>query len=222
MSSEITKLTDSLYEYLKDVSLREPEILQRLRYETDGLPMGRMQITPDEGQFLALLVRLLGARNTLEIGVFTGYSCLAVARALPEDGRIVACDMSEEWTAIARRYWEEAGVAHKIDLRMGPALKTLESLLKEGRAGSFDFAFIDADKENYESYFEHCYTLLRTGGLIAVDNIFWKGTVIDADCQEESTKAIRRFNEKIHYDERVDLSTIPVGDGVTLALKLPV
>ena len=220
MSSVITKLTDSLYEYLQSVSLREPEILQRLRAETVVLPMGRMQITPMEGQFLALLVRLLNARRTLEIGVFTGYSSLAVAKALPEDGRIVACDNSEEWTAIARRYWKEAGVAHKIDLRLGPALDTLDALLAEGQKECFDFAFIDADKENYEAYFERCYSLLRPGGLMAVDNVFWKGSVIDKANQEESTKAIRRFNEKLHYDERIELSMLPVGDGLTLALKL--
>ena len=220
MSSEITKLTDSLYEYLQSVSLREPEILQRLRAETVKLPMGRMQITPMEGQFLALLVRLMNARRTLEIGVFTGYSSLAVARALPEDGRIVACDMSEEWTAIARRYWEEAGVAHKIDLRLGFALDTLDALLAEGQKESFDFAFIDADKENYELYFERCYSLLRPGGLMAVDNVFWKGSVIDKANQEDSTRAIRDFNEMLHYDERIELSMLPVGDGLTLALKL--
>ena len=173
-----------------------------------------------EGQFLALLVRLINARRTLEIGVFTGYSSLAVANALPEDGRIVACDNSEEWTAIARRYWEEAGVAHKIDLRLGFALDTLDALLAEGQKGNFDFAFIDADKENYELYFERCYSLLRTGGLMAVDNVFWKGSVIDKANQEESTRAIRRFNEKLHYDERIELSMLPVGDGLTLALKL--
>jgi len=220
MSSEITKLTDSLYEYLKSVSLREPEILQRLRAETAQLPMGRMQITPMEGQFLALLVRLINARRTLEIGVFTGYSSLAVAKALPEDGRIVACDMSEEWTAIARRYWEEAGVAHKIDLRLGFAVETLDALLAEGQKGKFDFAFIDADKENYELYFERCYSLLRPGGLMAVDNVFWKGSVIDKANQEDSTRAIRDFNEMLHYDERIELSMLPVGDGLTLALKL--
>ena len=220
MSTKITKLTDSLYEYLKSVSLREPEILQRLRAETVILPLGRMQITPMEGQFLALLVRLLNARLTLEIGVFTGYSSLVVARALPEDGRIVACDMSEEWTGIARRYWEEAGVAHKIDLRLGPAIETLDALLAEGKKENFDFAFIDADKENYEAYFERCYSLLRPGGLMAVDNVFWKGSVIDKANQEESTRAIRRFNEKLHYDERIELSMLPVGDGLTLALKL--
>ena len=220
MSSEITKLTDSLYEYLQSVSLREPEILQRLRAETAKLPMGRMQITPMEGQFLALLVRLMNARRTLEIGVFMGYSSLAVARALPEDGRIVACDMSEEWTAIARRYWEEAGVAHKIDLRLGFALDTLDALLAEGQKESFDFAFIDADKENYELYFERCYSLLRPGGLMAVDNVFWKGSVIDKANQEDSTRAIRDFNEMLHYDERIELSMLPVGDGLTLALKL--
>ncbi len=220
MSTKITKLTDSLYEYLKSVSLREPEILQRLRAETVLLPLGRIQIAPMEGQLLALLVRLLNARRTLEIGVFTGYSSLVVARALPEDGRIVACDLSEKWTGIARRYWEEAGVAHKIDLRLGPALDTLDALLAEGQKESFDFAFIDADKENYETYFERCYSLLRPGGLIAVDNVFWKGRVIDKANQEDSTRAIRDFNEMLHYDERIELSMLPVGDGLTLALKL--
>ena len=162
---------------------------------------------------------MLGARKTIEIGVFTGYSSLVVALALPEDGRVIACDINEEWTAVARRYWREAGVERKIDLRLRPALQTLDDLIALGQAGSFDFAFIDADKENYESYYERCLTLVRPGGLIAVDNVLWSGRVIDAADQDKDTRAIRAFNEKLKSDERVWLSLLPIRDGVTLACK---
>jgi predicted O-methyltransferase YrrM len=178
-----------------------------------------MQISPEQGQFMALLVHVLGARRTLEIGVFTGYSSLAVALALPEDGRVIACDVSEEYTSVARRYWREAGVEDKIDLRLRPALQTLNDLIALGQAGSFDFAFIDADKENYENYYERCLTLIRPGGLIAVDNVLWSGRVLDAADQDGDTNAIRAFNQKLLADDRVWLSLLPIRDGVTLACK---
>jgi caffeoyl-CoA O-methyltransferase len=221
MTNRSISLTDSLYGYLLSVSLREPELLSRLREETAALPYARMQIAPEQGQFMALLVRLLGARRCLEVGVFTGYSSLAVALALPDDGRIVACDVSEEWTSVARRYWAEAGVAHKIDLRLAPALETLEALLVEGEAGCFDFAFLDADKENYLRYYEVVLELVRPGGLIVADNTLWSGRVADPANDEASTVALRRFNEQLHRDERVDLSLVPIGDGLTLARKRP-
>jgi caffeoyl-CoA O-methyltransferase len=219
MTNRSISLTDSLYEYLLSVSLREPELLRQLRGETAAYPEARMQIAPEQGQFMALLVRLMGARRCLEVGVFTGYSSLAIALALPDGGSIVACDVSEHWTAVARRYWDAAGVAHKIDLRLAPALETLERLLAGGEAGSFDFAFLDADKENYPQYYERLLELVRPGGLIVADNTLWSGRVADLANDEVSTVALRRFNEQLHRDERVDLSLVPVGDGLTLARK---
>jgi caffeoyl-CoA O-methyltransferase len=212
-------LDERLYRYLVEHSVREPLVLRELREETAKLPMAGMQIGPDQGQFMALLVKLMGAKRCLEIGVFTGYSSLSVALALPPDGRIIACDVSEEWTAIARRYWEKAGVAHKIDLRLGQALTTLDALRSRDGEGSFDFAFIDADKGNYLAYYERCLTLLRRGGLIAVDNTLWSGDVANPDNQKSDTVSLRRFNEALHRDERVDLAMLPVGDGLTLAVK---
>ncbi len=212
-------LGDRLYDYLLSVSLREPEVLQHLRQETSQLPNAVMQVTPDEAQLLGFLVQLMQARRTLEIGVFTGYSSLAVALALPEDGQMIACDVSEEYTAIARRYWQQAGVAHKIDLRLAPALETLDQLLSEGQAGCFDFALIDADKGNYLNYYERCLQLIRPGGLIAVDNVLWSGRVADPSVQDDATTAIRRFNETLYQDERISLSLLPIADGLTLALK---
>ena len=219
MTRRSITLTDSLHDYLLSVSLREPELLARLRQETAALQESRMQIGPEQGQFMAFLLRLMGAKRCLEIGVFTGYSSLAAALALPEDGRIIACDVSEEWTAIARRYWREAGVEGKIELRLGPALDTLDQLLGEGEAGRFDFAFIDADKENYLSYYERVLPLLRSGGLIAVDNVLWSGRVADPEVADADTVAIRHFNDCLHRDERVDLCVVPIGDGLTLARK---
>jgi len=212
-------ITDELASYMRKVSVREPDVLRRLREETAPLPMARMQITPEQGQFMAMLVRLLGAVKTLEIGVFTGYSSLAVALAMPERGRVIACDVSEEWTAIARRYWKEAGVANKIDLRLAPAAQTIEALLADGQQSKFDFAFIDADKANYDKYYEGALKLIRSGGLIAIDNVLWHGQVIDPSVNDEDTIAIRRLNEKLNCDSRVDLSMLPIGDGVTLARK---
>jgi len=219
MSNRSISLTDALYQYLLDVSLRESDLQRRLREETATHPMARMQISPEQGQFMALLVKLVGARRCLEVGVFTGYSSLSVALALPEDGAIVACDVSEEWTAIARRYWAEARVAAKIDLRLAPALTTLDSLLASGASGTIDLAFIDADKVNYLAYYQRALQLLRTGGLIVVDNTLWSGRVADPEVADEDTVALRHFNECLHLDDRVDLSMVPIGDGLTLARK---
>jgi len=219
MTNRSISLTDSLYDYLLSVSLREADLLRRLREETAADPQARMQIAPEQGQFMALLTRLMGARRCLEVGVFTGYSSLAIALALPDDGRIVACDVSEEWTSVARRYWAAAGVEHKIDLRLAPALDTLERLLTAGEAGTYDFAFLDADKENYLRYFEMLLELVRPGGLIVADNTLWSGRVADPANTEATTVTLRRFNEHLHRDERVDLSLVPVGDGLTLARK---
>jgi predicted O-methyltransferase YrrM len=219
MSNRSISLTDSLYQYLLDVSLREPPLLLALREETAGMRNRSMQIAPEQGQFMALLVRLIRARRYLEVGVFTGYSSLAVALALPDDGHIVACDVSEEWTAIARRYWREAGVEHKVDLRLAPAVQTLDALLHEGGAGSYDFAFIDADKANYLDYYERVLSLLRPGGLVAIDNTLWSGRVADPAEHDADTDALRAFNLALHQDERVDLSLLPLADGLTLARK---
>ncbi len=212
-------ISPELADYIRRVSLREADVLRRLREETASHPMVSMQISPEQGQFMALLVQMLGARRTLEIGVFTGYSSLVVALALPDEGRVIACDVSEEWTAIARRYWREAGVERKIDLRLRPAIQTLDDLIALGQAGGFDFAFIDADKGNYENYYERCLTLIRPGGLIAVDNVLWSGKVVDPADNDADTRAIRAFNEKLQTDQRVWLSMLPIRDGLTLACK---
>ncbi len=219
MPGRTLPITDALYAYVIGHSVREHPVLAELRATTAGLRHAGMQIGADQGQLMGLLVKLLGARRTLEVGVFTGYSSLAVALALPEDGRIVACDVSEEWTAIARHHWERAGVAHKIDLRLAPALSTLDSLLSSGGAGTFDFAFIDADKSNYRAYYERTLGLLRRGGLVAIDNTLWGGAVVNAEVQDDDTKAIRALNDALHRDERVDVAQLTVGDGLTLALK---
>lgn len=212
-------LDEQLYNYFLSVSLREADILRQLREETAHLPNAIMQIAPEQGQFMALLIKLLGAKKTLEVGVFTGYSSLCVALALPKDGKIVACDVSEEYTTMARRYWQAAGVADKIDLYIAPALDTLDQLLVEGQAETFDFAFIDADKGNYDLYYERSLQLIRTGGLIAIDNVLWSGRVADTQTKESSTKKLRALNEKLHKDQRITLSMIPIADGLTLALK---
>ncbi|WP_392534348.1 class I SAM-dependent methyltransferase [Nostoc sp. C117] len=219
MPKQSIGLDNQLYNYLLSVSLREPEVLQKLRQETASHPRGTMQISPEQGQFMRLLVQLIGAKKTLEVGVFTGYSSLSVALALPDDGKIIACDVSEEFTAIARRYWQEAGVSDKIDLHLVPALETLDRLLATGQAETFDFAFIDADKENYDGYYERSLQLVRPGGLIAIDNVLWSGEVANRQNQDESTQAIRAINEKLHHDERVNISLVPIADGLTLALK---
>lgn len=219
MAGRILCLTDALYRYVVDHSGREHPVLAELRAATAGMPHAGMQIGPDQGRFMALLVKLLGARRTLEVGVFTGYSSLSVALALPDDGKVVACDVSEEWTAVARRHWEKAGVAGKIDLRLAPALKTLDALIAAGGAGEYDFAFIDADKTNYLGYYERCLALVRAGGLIAVDNTLWSGAVIDPDDRDEDTEAIRAFNDALRADPRIELALLTVGDGLSLALK---
>jgi predicted O-methyltransferase YrrM len=219
MSERTLNLDPALYSYLLNHSVREHPALRELREATAGMPHAGMQISPEQGQFMALLVRLVNAMRTLEIGVFTGYSAMSVALALPSDGKIVACDVSEEWTAMARKHWAKAGVAGRIDLRLAPALQTLDKLIEEGAAGSFDFAFIDADKTNYLAYYERCLTLVRRGGLIAVDNTLWSGAVADPRNGERDTVAIRAFNDALHHDGRVEISLLPVGDGLTLALK---
>ena len=219
MANRTIALSDGLYDYLLEVSLREPDVLRRLREETAKIPVAAMQIAPEQGQFMALLVELMEARTAIEVGTFTGYSSLSVALALPPGGRLVTCDVNAEWTAVARRYWAEAGVADRIDLRLGPALETLDALIADGEEGTFDFAFIDADKKSYEAYYERILTLLRPGGLVGVDNVLWSGRVIDTARQDSETRAIRAFNEKIHADPRVSLSLVPIGDGLTLARK---
>jgi predicted O-methyltransferase YrrM len=219
MSGRTLPLSDALLAYVAQSSVREHPVLAELRAATASMPHAQMQIGPDQGALMALLVKLLGARRTLEIGVFTGYSALAVALALPADGKVVACDVSEEWTAVGRRHWEKAGVAGKIDLRLGRALSTLDVLVAQGAAGTFDFAFIDADKQGYAAYYERCLVLLRRGGLVAVDNTLWSGAVIDPKDTSADTVALRAFNEALAGDSRVDLAMLTVGDGLTLAMK---
>jgi caffeoyl-CoA O-methyltransferase len=219
MSNRPTELTEPLHDYLLKVSVREHPVLKKLRAETAKMPRANLQISPEQGQVMALLVELTGAKKTFEVGTFTGYSALAVALALPARGKVIACDISEEWTAIARRYWKAAGVAKKIDLRLAPALDTLDALLKDGEAGTFDFGFIDADKPNYDNYYERGLKLLRKGGLLAIDNVLWGGSVIDPADRDLSTRCLRALNAKIRKDERVSIAMLPIGDGLTLARK---
>lgn len=219
MSTRSLGLEPRLYDYLLAVSLREPPVLTELRAETAKLSSAGMQISPEQGQFMRLLAELIGARRALEIGVFTGYSSTCVALALPDDGKLIACDVSEEYTSVARRYWRRAGVEGRIDLELRPALETLDRLLAAGQAGSFDFAFVDADKENYAAYYERCVQLLRRGGLMAIDNVLWDGSVANPDDQRSSTQAIRALNERIRGDERVSISLVPIGDGLFLARR---
>ena len=220
MSTGILNLTDDLRDYLWQKGMKEHPVLEELREETAQLPESVMQICPEQGALMANLVRLMSAEKTLEIGTFTGYSALVVALALPEDGKIVACDISEEWTAIGKKKWEQAGVAEKIELRIGAALGTLEELIQEGQEGSFDFAFIDADKANYLDYYKMCLKLVRKGGVVAIDNVLWSGSVINSEINDVDTVAIRELNEFLAKDERVSLSMVPVGDGLTLAYIL--
>lgn len=219
MSRQTLGLPDDLHEYLLSVSLRESEMMTRLREETAEHPRAHMQIAPEQAQFLRFLVQLIGARRTLEVGVFTGYSALAVAEVLPPSGELVACDINEEYTQVARRYWAEAGVDGRIDLRIAPAEETLAALLDDGQAGTFDFAFIDADKASYDTYYERSLQLLRPGGVIALDNMFRGGRVAEPSPEDESVQAIRELNEKLHTDERIELTVLPLADGVTLAMK---
>jgi predicted O-methyltransferase YrrM len=219
MASKSEFMDRKVLDYIVAHSLRDTPLLAELRAETAKLSNAGMQVPAEQGQFLALLVQATGARRCIEVGTFTGYSALAVAMALPADGRLVCCDVSEEWTAVGRRYWERAGVAGKIDLRIAPALQTLDAMLTAGEAGTYDFAFIDADKPNYIPYFERCLKLVRIGGLIVFDNTLWSGAVADDADQTESTRALRTLNDKLHRDERVAVSLLSIGDGVTLALK---
>ncbi len=221
MTNRTIQLDEALYAYVTDMSLREPAVLRRLREETAKLPESNMQIAPDQGQFMALLATLMGASRAIELGVYTGYSALCLAAALPPSGRLVACDLSTEWTDMARRYWAEAGVAERIDLRIGPALETLDGLLAAGEDGTFELAFVDADKREYADYYERLLRLLRPGGLIMVDNVLWDGSVIDSARNDDDTVAIRAFNEMVRDDPRVDISLVPIGDGLTLARKRP-
>jgi predicted O-methyltransferase YrrM len=218
MSRRTLELDDTLYDYLLAHSLREHPQQAALRAATAGHPHANMQIAPEQGQFMALMARLIGARRTIEIGVFTGYSALSVALALPADGYLLACDISDEYTRVGLPYWQAAGVAHKIDLKLGPALQTLEQRLAEGEAGRYDMAFIDADKPGYDAYYERCLQLLRPGGLIMIDNVLWGGEVA-RESQDKATLALQALNRKLHHDERIDLSLVPVGDGITLARK---
>ena len=218
MSRRSWSIDDRVRQYLLDHSLREPAAAAELRAATAKLPHAGMQISPEQGQLMALLVQAIGARRAIEIGTFTGYSALWVALALPADGRLVCCDVSAQWTAVGKPFWERAGVAAKIDLRIAPAIATLDRLLADGDAG-YDFAFIDADKTGYDGYYERCLKLLRPGGLIAIDNVLWGGDVANPKHRSADTLALRALNRKLHHDERVTLSMLPVGDGLTLALK---
>jgi predicted O-methyltransferase YrrM len=220
MSRTHTELTEGLAEYIRAVTLREPEVLRQQREGSQDHPHASMQTAPEQGQFLHLLARVTGARKTLEVGVFMGYSSTWVALALPPGGKVIACDVSEEYTAIARRTWAAAGVEDRIDLRIAPALETLDGLVAAGDSGTFDFAFIDADKSNYSNYYDRALALLRPGGLIAVDNVLWDGKVADPENRETDTEAIRAFNLKLQADKRVAISLVPLGDGLTLACKL--
>jgi predicted O-methyltransferase YrrM len=220
MSDRSIGLSETLHQYLLANSVREPEVLAHLRQETDRHPLSNMQISPEQGQLMGLLVQLIGAKKCLEIGVFTGYSSLSVALNLPDEGRIVACDVSDEFTSIARKYWQLAGVSEKIDLQIAPALETLDRLITNGEAGTFDFAFIDADKNNYAAYYDRCFQLVRQGGLILVDNVLWYGRVIDPTMDDDNrTQAIKQINQQIYHDDRVQISLIPIGDGLTIARK---
>ena len=220
MSRDNAFIDPDLYEYILTTTLRDDPLLADLREETERMPEGRMQISPDQGQFMAMLVKLSGATRALEVGVFTGYSSLCVARALPDDGRLVACDTSVEYTDIARRYWERAGVADKIDLRLGPAVDTLERMIDRGESGTFDFAFIDADKANYPRYYERCLQLLGRGGLVLVDNALWGGHVADPERNDDITSTMRKLNALAGRDCRVEASLLPIGDGLLFARKI--
>ena len=220
MSTRTIPMTDALYDYYLESSLREPAVLARLREATRAHPDGGMQISPEQGQFMRLLIRLLGVRRAIEIGTFTGYSALSVALAMPPDGLLVACERREEFTQIGQPFWREAGVEDRIDLRIGKAVDTLEAMLEAGEGESYDFAFIDGDKKNYVNYYELCLQLVRPGGLIAIDNALWSGRLVDRTLDDPASRAIRALNPRIRDDERVDMSLLPIGDGLMLAHKL--
>lgn len=219
MSTRNAYISEQLYDYLLQNSLREDPILSELRTRTAELPNAGMQISPDQGQFMALLAKTMGAKKCLEVGVFTGYSSSVVAKALPDDGKIVACDVSEEYTAIAREFWQKANISHKIDLKIGPAVKTLDQLIAQGNENSFDMAFIDADKDNYDTYYESALKLVRQNGLILIDNVLWGGRAADPEHNEETTRIIRTLNAKLQKDDRIDVSLLSIGDGLTIARK---
>ena len=219
MSSTTLGLEDTLLAYLRNHSLREPEVLKQLREETLKLPLGVMQVSPEQGQFMALLVRITGATRIVEIGTFTGYSSLVMALALPDSGKLITCDISEDYTNTARQYWQKAGVADRIELKLAPALETLDALLASGQTETFDMAFIDADKTEYIGYYERCLQLLKSGGLILVDNVLWGGRVARSEVEDSDTNTLRQFNDLLHQDERIDLSMLPLGDGLTIARK---
>ncbi|MBG56175.1 MAG: SAM-dependent methyltransferase [Deltaproteobacteria bacterium] len=220
MSSRNAFIEESIYNYLLENSLRELPVLKKLREETQKMPLGRMQISPDQGQLMAMLVRLILPKKIVEVGTFTGYSSLVMALALPENGKVFACDISEKYTRKALSFWKEAGVADKIELRLGHASESLDKMLNEGLSETVDMAFIDADKENYKIYYEKCLELLRPGGLILIDNVLWYGRPADPDASDADTVAIREFNKFVYRDSRVDISLLSVGDGLTLARKL--
>ena len=219
MSNRTLSIDDRTYDYLCNVAVNEPELLTRLRDETAQLDYSVMQISPEQGQFMSLLIRLMGAKRAIEIGTFTGYSSICIASAMPQDGQLICCDTSPQWTAMAEKYWALAGLEDKITLYTQPAEKTLEMLLDEGAEKSFDFIFVDADKQNYIKYYEMALRLLRKGGMMAVDNTLWSGAVADPDNNEPGTRAIRRFNDMVKNDERVTKSLVTIGDGLTLILK---
>ena len=220
MSNRTLSIDDRIYDYLLSVSLRESELQKQLREETAGIEYSEMQIAPEQGQFMAMLVGLCGARRAIEVGTYTGYSSISIASALPDDGELICCDDSAEWTAVAKKYWQRAGLEKRIKLKLGPAADTLQSLIDEGQSGLFDFIFIDADKQNYEVYYEQALNLVCQGGLIAVDNTLWSGDVADPDNNEPGTRAIRHFNDVVKEDKRVQISLVPIGDGLTLIRKL--
>ncbi len=220
MCNKTLQLTPELYDYILSVSLRETEIMQELRKETTKLPSHEMQISPEQGQFMALLIKLMRAQKAIELGTYTGYSALAVALALPTNGKLITCDINTEWTNAAKQFWQKAEVANKIDLRIAPALETLDHLLAQGEAGTFDFAFIDADKENYPHYYERVFKLMRIGGLITIDNVLKDGRVLETKPKSEAVRAIKSLNEQLHHDPRIFLSMLPISDGLSLAYKL--
>jgi caffeoyl-CoA O-methyltransferase len=219
LSNRTLSIDDRVYDYLLAVSVNESDLMRQLREETAGIEFSEMQIAPEQGQFMSLLVKLMGARRALEIGTFTGYSSISIASALPGEGELICCDDSKEWTAMARKYWQLSGLEDRIDLRLGDAAATLQVLIDEGQAGTFDFIFIDADKQNYIQYYELSLQLLREGGLIAVDNTLWSGEVADPANTEPGTRAIRQFNDRLRQDTRVEISLVPIGDGLTLVHK---
>ena len=219
MANRSIGVNEELYGYLLNMGLREPELLQRLRLATEGEELSIMRSAPEQGQLMAMLIKLMGAKRVIEVGTYTGYATLWMAQAIPDDGQVITCDVSEVWTSVGRQFWAEAGLQDKITLHLCPAMETLDRLLAQGEADAFDFAFIDADKENYQAYFERCLNLMRSGGLMVIDNVLWGGSVIDHENNEASTKAIRAFNQALQNDARIEINMLPVADGITLVMK---